>query len=850
MATDNKDFKVKNGLVVTNGGTFGGTVSVATPTLNDHATNKSYVDTLFSGSVSFDDKTSSQWSTLNPTLPLGTLGWESNTNKFKIGDGINLWSDLPYFIDEDTIGTSLGNYVETSLLAQPDGVATLDSSGKLESAQIPSLSSSNISDFNEAAQDAIGDLVGTGLSYSDSTGVISVDTAIIQVRVADVSDAEIGYLNGVTSGIQSQIDGKASSSHTHSQSDITNLSTDLASKAPSVSPTFTGTVILPSTTSIGDITSTEIGYLDGVTSSIQTQINNKLDKSGGTMTGYITLHADPSQALQAATKQYVDNAIEGLAWKEQVNLLSDTNVSLTGSTNTLVIDGHDALVSADNNLYRILLKGQTTTSENGIYLYTDNGTTYTLVRTSDADVYTELLGASVYVFEGTTYGGTAWIQSNYTLTSFSGQTWVQFSGGTSVTAGNGISVSGSQVSIDTAVTVDKNTAQTLTNKTLTSPTITGTGSIAGTFTGNLTGNVTGNVSGNAGTVTNGIYTTDVGTVTSTMIADGTIVDADISASAAIAVSKLASSSVTINGASITLGNSATITAANPNALTIGTGLSGTSYDGSSSVTIAIDSTITTLTGTQTLTNKTLTDSTTFFQDEADNTKKLQFQLSGITASNTRTLTVPDASGTIALTSNKLSSFASTTSAELASIISDETGTGSLVFSASPTFTGTVVLPSTTSIGNVSDTEIGYLDGVTSAIQTQLDAKAVYPSQTGNNGKYLTTNGSTVSWETVSGYSAPTLGTTSIASGATVTTISELTLSGATLTGTLTAGGSTGTTGQVLQSTGTGIQWVSSSGGGATVSSTAPSSPSQGQFWFNTSIPALLIYDGSFWVRIT
>jgi len=42
--------------------------------------------------------------------------------------------------------------------------------------------------------------------------------------------------------------------------------------------------------------------------------------------------------------------------------------------------------------------------------------------------------------------------------------------------------------------------------------------------------------------------------------------------------------------------------------------------------------------------------------------------------------------------------------------------------AGPTFTGTVVLPSTTSIGNVSSTELGYVDGVTSAIQTQLDTK--------------------------------------------------------------------------------------------------------------------------------
>lgn len=46
---------------------------------------------------------------------------------------------------------------------------------------------------------------------------------------------------------------------------------------------------------------------------------------------------------------------------------------------------------------------------------------------------------------------------------------------------------------------------------------------------------------------------------------------------------------------------------------------------------------------------------------------------------------------------------------------------------------------------VSVTELEYLNGVSSAIQTQLNAKAVYPSQTGNSGKYLTTDGSTTSW---------------------------------------------------------------------------------------------------------
>lgn len=56
----------------------------------------------------------------------------------------------------------------------------------------------------------------------------------------------------------------------------------------------------------------------------------------------------------------------------------------------------------------------------------------------------------------------------------------------------------------------------------------------------------------------------------------------------------------------------------------------------------------------------------------------------------------------------------------------------------------------TALGSVSPTELGYLDGVTSAVQTQINAKeATLPSQTGNSGKYLTTNGSTKSWGTVS-----------------------------------------------------------------------------------------------------
>jgi hypothetical protein len=67
-------------------------------------------------------------------------------------------------------------------------------------------------------------------------------------------------------------------------------------------------------------------------------------------------------------------------------------------------------------------------------------------------------------------------------------------------------------------------------------------------------------------------------------------------------------------------------------------------------------------------------------------------------------------------------------------------------------------------------------GTAGTITISLDTTSVYvvPSQSGQSGKYLTTNGTTSSWGTITGYSAPTLGSTALTSGATITTISGLT----------------------------------------------------------------------------
>jgi hypothetical protein len=178
-----------------------------------------------------------------------------------------------------------------------------------------------------------------------------------------------------------------------------------------------------------------------------------------TTDGDIVLNADGSSYItsasagnEIATHAYVDNAISGLNWKEAVNLFATANVPLTGNTETIIVDGHAALDGTDDG-YRLLLTNQTTDTENGIYVYADNGTTYTLTRSADADTVAELIGAAVFIMEGTQYGSTSWVQANHYATTFDTLNWTQFSGTGSVTAGEGITVDGLEIAVD-RTTVD------------------------------------------------------------------------------------------------------------------------------------------------------------------------------------------------------------------------------------------------------------------------------------------------------------------------------------------------------------------------------------------------------------
>jgi len=99
------------------------------------------------------------------------------------------------------------------------------------------------------------------------------------IDTADIVAALTNYHYGVTDGV-----APADTAIVSGANGIAGL---FKSKASLDGPTFTGTVVLPSTTSIGTVTSAQIGYLSGVTSAIQTQLDTKAPKASPTFTGTV-----------------------------------------------------------------------------------------------------------------------------------------------------------------------------------------------------------------------------------------------------------------------------------------------------------------------------------------------------------------------------------------------------------------------------------------------------------------------------------------------------------------------------------------------------------------------------------
>jgi phage-related tail fiber protein len=157
----------------------------------------------------------------------------------------------------------------------------------------------------------------------------------------------------------------------------------------------------------------------------------------------ITGLADPTLAQDAATKAYVDGVAQGLDVKISVRAATTANITLSG---TQTIDAV-SVIAGD----RVLVKNQTTTSENGIYIAAAGA----WARSTDADIWGELVAAFTFVEEGTANADTGWVSTANAggTIGVTAVAFTQFSGAGAYIAGTGLVLTGN--TFDVVGTADR-----------------------------------------------------------------------------------------------------------------------------------------------------------------------------------------------------------------------------------------------------------------------------------------------------------------------------------------------------------------------------------------------------------
>jgi hypothetical protein len=412
------------------------------------------------------------------------MGYDTVIKKIKIGDGSTLWSGLPWanITGSDFVGTS-GiniNYASTS------GIVTVSVTG---------LNSSYLSDFSSAVSGLLpvkSIIAGNNITVTPSgdNGFV-ISSPVNENSVKDIIGSTITGVSGVAFSYDN-----ASKTATISLSDPTIQSTDVTDFNSAVSGLL-NVKSLSQGSGIGIVNNAGVNTISvtGIPSSLITDLGNVattqvigrtgisltydaindamfIDTTGVSFVGHTHTWSNITDASTRATLAeltYLSGVVAGTASSSRALVLNSTG-SIAG-INNLATTGN---VTVGGNL---VVQGTTTTVNSTVVEIGDN-----IIRVNTSGLNT----GGMEVYTGTDTKSIVWNRS--------ANRW-EFTGADIYTTGNFI----------------------------------------------------GNLSGNASSVTNGVYTTDSGTVTSTMIANDTIVNADINTAAAIAYSKLSLSNSIVNG---------------------------------------------------------------------------------------------------------------------------------------------------------------------------------------------------------------------------------------------------------------------------------------------------------------
>jgi hypothetical protein len=517
--------------------------------------------------------TAANWTSANPVLRAGEFGVETDTLKFKIGNGTSTWTQITSYANVTPTGlsNSLGDYILSADQGNAGGPAELDSNGDLI---IPE---NSIILWNDADYDYTTTLTATQptadrtITFPNNSGTVittgnlhnitefGVLVSPIVMEGSTANDFELTISAGdptadrtitfpdvtgtvVTTGDAATVTNTmlagsiANDKLTNSAITINGTSTSLGGSRTlgtddvsegSTNKYFTderAQDAIATAIAAGTHTNITITYDDdnnkftfvgantysdeNAQDAVGNAVGNGLDYNDETgaisvdpsefalsavgaptanvaMATYkITGLGAPTESADAATKQYVDNTASGIVAKPQVLGATTANIDATYNNGTAGVGA--TLTHNTNGVFPsssggatgwsvgkgILVKNQTNKAQNGRYFVSDMGsvsTPYVLTRCSFCDEASEIPGAYIYVQAGTN-AGTGWIQVVADPATFVVGTddinVYQFSGSGTYTAGTGLTLTGNEYSINTSVTADLSTAQTLTNKTI------------------------------------------------------------------------------------------------------------------------------------------------------------------------------------------------------------------------------------------------------------------------------------------------------------------------------------------------------------------------------------------------
>ena len=313
-----------------------------------------------------------------------------------------------------------------------DGTKIADDSINSEHYVDGSIDTAHIAD-SQITTAKIADSAITSAKINDGAIVnadINASAAIDATKIHDgtISNTEFGFLNGVSSNIQTQLDAKGASN--------ANLNT-----IGGLSNADGNFIVGSGSTWVAEAGSTARASLGLGT--ISTQAANSVAITGGTITGL----GAPSSGSDAANKTYVDDLVTGLKTRIITRVATTANINLSNALENG--DTLDGITLATGN--KVLVKDQTDATENGIYNVVASGAA---TRDTDYDTVAELAGQLVIVQEGSSNADKIFLCTTDNSGSI-GSVNIVFTVVTPSNVGD----------------VTLNGVQTLTNKTLTSPVI-------------------------------------------------------------------------------------------------------------------------------------------------------------------------------------------------------------------------------------------------------------------------------------------------------------------------------------------------------------------------------------------